>query len=50
MPREYLEELKKLLEAYPDEVNVCAFLFLLGSKTRPTIFIVHITEGTEVGL
>ena len=23
VPREYLEELKKFLEAYPDEVDVC---------------------------
>lgn len=50
MPREYLEELKKLLEAYPDEVNVCGFSFVLGPKSRPTVFVVHNTEGTQAGL
>jgi hypothetical protein len=32
VPEEYLEELKKLLEVYPDEVNVCDSSCLLDSK------------------
>jgi len=45
VPGEYLEELKRLLEAYPDEVNVCGFPFV-GFQIHPTIFVVHNTERT----
>ena len=47
---EYLEELKKLLVAYPDEVDVCYPTPLLAFQTCPATFLVHNSAAAEVGL
>ena len=50
MSEEYLGELKKLLQTYPDEVNVCCSSFSLAREAHPTTFVVHNPETTEVEL
>lgn len=47
---EYLGELRKLLEVYPDEVNVCGYSSLLAPETCPTVFVVHDSERAYVRL